>query len=266
MNVLYKHIILLSFLCLSFSAFAQNENEYEGDLEFKSISPKKEKKKLDGKRKFNVHFKLGYNLSTVIGADVAIFNDTMTAIKNRQGLDSYQHAPTYFPYAGVDLSFNFSRKLSLTIGLNYNKLGWREVAKYNDNNVNYKFTARYDFHYINLGVSLQRHFNKNVSIYGGHTFSLLVKNDAALREIEVYRGDTLTNIKQIENFNQATGVSSVILLPQFFIGTHFGSDAIRFDIKAVYIHNFIHSAIKYSNIAIEAGVIIKLLRDYERKF
>lgn len=264
MSVLYKHIVLLSFLCLSISAFAQNE--YEDDFEFKTLGSKKEKKHFEGKKKFNLHFNLGYNLSTVFGQDVAIFKDTMQAIQTRIGLDSYEHEPIFFPYAGIDASFNFSRKVSLTLGLKYNKLGWREVAKYNDNDLHYKFTARYDFHYVNLGVSLQGHFNKNISIYGGHTFSLLVKNDVAIREIEVFRGDTLTNFKQIESFNQATGVSSVLLLPQIFIGTHFGFDRLRFNINAVYTPYFINSEFGYNNIALEAGLIFKLFKDYDDKF
>ena len=264
MKDLFRPILLIFVLCFSVSVLAQNE--YEIDSEFKTFNSKKVKKSFEGKKKFNVHFGLGYNLSTIMGKDVAIFKDTLTAVKNRTGLDSYKIEPTFFPTAAIDMSFNFSRKISLTAGFKYNKLGWKEVAKYEDNDHFYKYYARYDFHYLSAAIGLQGHINKHVSIYGGHTFSLLVKNDIFQREIESYRGDTLRNWKQMDSFNQLTGVKSLVLVPQFFIGTHFGFDRLRFNVNATFTPTFIQSNIKYNNIAVEAGLIFKLFRDYDNKF
>lgn len=264
MNALFKTIFFVFTLFFTVSAFAQNE--YEEDLEFKTIGSKNVKKSFEGKRKVNLHFNLGYNLSTVFGKDVSIAQDTLNAIKNRTGLNSYKHAPTFFPYVGVDLSVNFSRKLSFTFGFKYNKLGWREVAKFEDSNQYYKYYPRYDFHYLSAALSLQGHFNKYISIYGGHTFSVLVKNDIFQREVEVIRGDTIRNTKQMDSFTQLTNIKSAILVPQIFVGTHFGFDRLRLNLNVVYTPSFIGSAIRYHNISLEAGLIFKLLRDYDRKF
>lgn len=263
MSDLYKYISFLFLLAISVSVFAQNE--YDDDLDFKALSTLKEKKHFEGKRKFNIHFGLDYNLSTVMGKAVREVQDTFDVIKARSGLDSYRHAPSYFPSAAVDASFNFTPKISLTLGVKYNKIGWREVAKYTDPNQLYRFFVRYDFHYVGLGFSVQAHLNKHFSIYGGQNFSVLVRNDILVRELQTVGGNTLIDTKVLESFSQLTGVDAAILRPQFYIGTHFGFDRLRFNIKAIYTPSIINRNVQYHNVALEAGLVFKLLKDYDNK-
>ena len=66
----------------------------------------------------------------------------------------------------------FSKVISLNVGLKYNNLGWREIAKFTNSNIYYRFKVRYDFHYISNSIALQVHPNKFFTAYAGLSLTL----------------------------------------------------------------------------------------------
>ena len=260
MNVSYSFLCFIFTIRLLQTTLAQNE--YEEDLSFQTFKPKKSF--VNTKRKFNLHAQAGYTMSTIFGTEVNYLKDTLDALQKSYNLDSYNLTPSFMPYGQIDASFNFSKRVSLTLGLKYNMLGWNEIAKFENTQQYYRFQARYEFHYISVPISLQMHLNKYFTVFGGHTFSALVKNQIYIKEKEIVLQNTLIDRKEYLDFEKTTNVKSKVLIPQIFIGTHFGIDRLRFNLNFVLSPNFIHNNVQFNNFALEGGIIFKFFKDYDK--
>lgn len=262
MNASFKHIFTLFIVLFQLNLYAQNE--YEEDLEFQRF--KKEKKHFEGKRKVNVHFQLGYNLSTILGTGVAERKDTLDAQAILSGFDSYRISPSYWPQAGVDLSVNFNEKISLAFGVKYNLLAWKEIARVRNGNLSFRGMSFYKLHKVSIPAAFQLHPTPNLSFFVGTAIAVSVQNKIVEKVLYTIGTDTITNYKDVLDFEQTTQVKPKIVAPQIFLGSHFGLDRFRFNINFIFTPNFIRNDIAYHNIAAEAGVIFKLFKDYDNKF
>lgn len=265
MNALFKYLFALCVVFFQLSLSAQNE--YEDDLEFQSFG-KKEKitKRFEGKRKINVHFQIAYNLSTVVGNGVKERRDTLDARAKFSGFDSYRISPSYWPQAEIDLSLNFTKKISLAFGLKYSLLGWKEIARVRSGNLSFRGMSYFKLHKLSIPIVLQFHPTPALSVFVGTSLAVSVKNEIVEKVLYTIGKDTITNYKDILDFEKTTQVEPRIVTPQIFLGSHFGFDRFRFNINFIFTPNFIRNDIAYHNIAAEAGLIIKLFKDYDNKF
>lgn len=257
MNIVLKVLFFLFFAIVNLNSFAQYEDD---DLEFEKLKSKSIRTE---KRKFNIHLEAGYSLSTIFGTQVEYLKDTLTVYKNLYNLDSYKIEPNYFPYGKINASFNFSEKTSLTFGIKYSRLGWKELAKFDNSTIKFRFYSKYDFDYIATPIAFNFHANKFLSFNIGHTFSFLISNQITSYEYDKRNGVVRTNRKTTKPFEDITGFKSSPLISQIFLGTEIGSKRIRFTTSFLITGNFIRSNIYYSSFSIETGILFKLFSDFE---
>ena len=258
MNILFKITFLLLFLINSFALFSQYD-ENDDDLEFKKV---KTVKILNDKRKFNIHIEAGYSLSTVFGTQVNYLKDSLELYKNKYNFDSFNVTPNFFPYGKINASFNFSKKISMTVGIKYSRIGWKELAKFNNSTTKYIYYNRYDFDYIAIPIALNYHPNKFLSFNIGHTYSILISSKYHSYEYYKHNGIVRTDKKTQQTFKDLAGFAPSILTSQLFIGSEIGTKRIRFSISALMTGNFIRPKIYYSSFSVEAGILFKILHDY----
>jgi len=263
MKGLYKIFVLL-FIIISLNSFSQFEDE-DDDLEFKTMRTKKIRIKNNSseKRKFNIHLEAGYSLTTVFGQGIQELQDTLDRYKNLYNFDSFEVEPSFFPYAKINTSFNFTKSLSLTLGLQFNRLGWKEHAKVDRSNVKYRYFNRLDFYYLGMPIALNIHIGKYFSFNFGNNFSFLIKNDLQTYEYFMQNGRLNIDKTTNESFEDAFGFKAAPFLMQSFIGINAGTSRIRFALNISSTLNFIHIQIPYNSLSVEAGVIFKILDDYE---
>lgn len=260
MNVLFKTFLYISFLLVGLNSFAQYD--YDDDLEF--VKKKKRKKSSsDEKRKFNIHLEAGFSLATITGSGAKERQDTLTAVKNRNNLDSYNIEPIYFPYGKINASFNFSELTSLTVGIKYKRIGWTDFAKVDRSNLSLRYSDKFEFNYIGVPISFQLHFGKHLSFNAGHEFSYLIAAEIVNSDYYIVNGVVRRDKKSRTNFKNVTNVDPQKILSQLSFGTDFGSSKFRFSTTINFTGNFIIPEIPFGSFSIEAGLILKIFDDYE---
>lgn len=257
MTDIYKIFLVVVFSLVTIFSYSQYEDE---DLGFEKIKSKKVRLE---KRKFNIHLEAGYSLSTVFGTQVDYLKDTLAVYQNRFNLDVYEVVPNYFPYGKINVSFNFSEKTSMTLGVKYSRLGWKELAKFNNSNIKFLYYTRYDFEYIAIPIAFHFHPKEFMSFNIGHTYSYLISNQVHTYEYDQRNGIVRTDKKTKQSFYDITGFRSSPFISQWFLGAELGTKRIRFTASFLFTGNFIRSNIYYNSFSLEAGILFKILNDYE---